>query len=436
MDGERDVAWATAQGLLAGPYVEFVARAGQALELADAFWHLVRVVEMAGAEHDALSPAEIADATSAGRRLDLQARTRLQEEAIEWEKTALAAMEPLPFNAAAAEAATLAEVNADLYGFLGRLIDLQSYARQVAPPLLGYVDRSLDEIQYWRALHDARQRRRRTPLLLRALFVGAVGTVEPLATRMVHLLLYRQSPAKYTSLSDPKLDRDARKLCYGPPENWRVALVDELGVAKLADAVDWDRLARLWEDRNVLAHRGGVVDARHSRVSGLDVGTVLDPDADEVRAAIDEIGAARFAIVVTVWAHLDPGPGPLATASGLDAWEYLRTGRWRLAEGLGRVAEVLAPDAEARATARVNRWLALERGTGPEAIKEPVSVWDVTNLGQEFALARLVLLREDDSAFQLIPALLADGTIDVEALATWPLFDRYREDGRLGDLLS
>ena len=75
---------------------------------------------------------------------------------------------------------------------------------------------SSDELFYLRAYTRAKLKSERTPMLLRALFVTAIGTVEPLVTRMVLLLLYYANPGQYGSLSAAELEDDARSLCYGP----------------------------------------------------------------------------------------------------------------------------------------------------------------------------------------------------------------------------
>ena len=123
-------------------------------------------------------------------------------------------------------------------------------------------------------------------MLLRALFVTAVGTVEPLVTRLVLLLFYYASPQSYRSLADPALEREARRLCFGSAKKWRKALVDKLSIAIAATAVDWDRLAVLWEDRNVIAHRGSITDAQHSARTGKPEGSIINPGADAVQSAI------------------------------------------------------------------------------------------------------------------------------------------------------
>ena len=296
---------------------------------------------------------------------------------------------------------------------------------------------SPDEGSYFAAYAQAKDQLSRTPLLLRAVFAAAVGTVEPLVTRLVQLVLYEAAPGSYASLADPELDKKARGMCYGSPAKWREALVDTLGITTLADAVDWEGLGLLWEARNVIAHRGGLVDARYHRQSEAEIGSVIASEPSRVRAAIDQIGAARFAIVAGVWDHLTPGMGAeIAEAVCIPLWNSLRAGRWRQAHGLARVEEAFAADDVAIATAKVNGWLALDQGHGPSAIRTEVQAWDVAALPAAFQVARHLLLRQDGDALPVLGQLVSDGSLNVGQLASWPIFDRIRETGRLDDLLS
>jgi hypothetical protein len=417
--------------------VEMAVRVGESLELTDAWWDLVPIVVAAGDQHDRMSPADVADATAAGRRLTEEARSRIREAARQWEEKAYAAFDRHALDESAVASLSLAEVMADPYAVLTKLVDIQSVATEVMPALMDAAPvTSIDEAFYYFSYLRAVRRSRRTPLLLRALFVAAVGTIEPLVTRMVQRLLHHAQPQVYPSLADPALAEKARKLCFGSPQDWRTALVDDLGISKLADAIDWHRLDQLWQDRNAIVHRGGVVDARHSAKSGVEIGTILDLRPDDVRAAIDEIGAARYGIVTAVWDHLAPGVGArLAEETWPTLWDSLRAGRWRQAEGLGRVQEAFANDPEGVATAKVHRWLAREQGMGAQAIRDEVQAWDVSGLPARFEMARLILLSQDEQALRLLAGFVADGSVTPADLAAWPLIDRLREDGRLAHLV-
>ena len=66
-------------------------------------------------------------------------------------------------------------------------------------------------------------------------------------------------------------------MCFGPPGKWRESLVGGLGIAALGGTVDWERLAVLWEDRNVIIHPGSVSDSRHSDRTGSPASTPDQP---------------------------------------------------------------------------------------------------------------------------------------------------------------
>lgn len=269
-------------------------------------------------------------------------------------------------------------------------------------------------------------------MLLRALFAAAVASAEPLVTRLVRLLLFHGRTSQYSSLADPALDRAARELCFGPPGKWRDTFTS-LGVESAA-LVDWDSLGRLWEDRNVIAHRGGLVDTRHNASTGSQPGTVLTPDAAEIQAAIDQVGGARYTLVTTTWAHLEPAmAGEIAQGTVGFIFDSLNTGRWRQAQALAEVQMKFADGPHAAADAAVNRWLAIDIGHGPDAIRAEVTAWDVSELPGAYRMARHLLLREDSEGITLTRSLIGDGTLGPGDLES-PLFTRLHQNGQLADL--
>ena len=409
-----------------GTNLEMAVWLGHAFDVTDGLRDLVPLVVAVGADHDSMTPAQVADATPAGARLGPDARKRVQAEAQRWEALATTTLGAEVLDEDVVSSLTLSEVSADPVGALAAIIDFPAVAAQLLPPFLNAGLTSLDEVLYFTAYLRAVRRPQRTPLLLRALFVVGLGTLEPTITRMVQLLLHRAEPQTYASRSDAGLSEDARKLTFGSPNVWRDALV-RLGVTVVAAAVDWGRLGELWQDRNAIAHRGGVVDARHSVKSGAEVGSLVALSADDVAAALDLVGVARYAIIASVWNHLDPRIGHRVAA---ETWprtvESLRAGRWRQAEGLARFEEALGADPEAVATAQVNRWLAQRQGLGPGAIREQVESWAPADLPQRFHMARSVLLGRVEEARRMLNELLADGSVTPGDLEDWPLFDLLR----------
>jgi hypothetical protein len=422
---------------------EMAIRLHQSLEVTDGLWELVPVVVSASDAHRQRSPAEVADSLPIARRLAPERRAVLRSLGDTLNAITDSAVEHQPVDEAAAGNLRAAEVMADPFGTVSRLMDLPGYLAAVLSAL-GSSDfltqlagMSPDDGSYFATYVQADLQVPRTPLLLRALFAAAVGTVEPLVTRLVQLVLYDATPASYASLADPELDKKAREMCYGSPARWRQALVESLGITALGQAVDWDGLGLLWEARNVIAHRGGLADARYRNKTDAEIGSTIASEPFSVRAAIDEIGAARYAIVAGVWDHLTPGiGGEISESVCIPLWNSLGAGRWRQAEGLARVEQVFASTDQAAATARVNHWLAQEQGHGPDAIRTEVEAWDVKALPPAFTMARHLLLHQDGEALTILRQLVADGTIAAADLTSWPLLERVRTAGLLSELLG
>jgi hypothetical protein len=421
--------------------MEMFIRLCECLEPTDGLWELAPVLAAAEDARDHRAPAEAADQSAAGRRLDGDQRQWVRAFADQYMGTLDAAWrERVPAEASVA-GLDEAEVRADPFTAVASLVDFRDLYAAILPgpeviaSLDSAVDASVDVMAYLRRYMRGAADAARTPLLMRAAFLVTAGLLEPLVTRLVQLLLIEDTSRGYTSLADAALEEKARKLCYGSPADWHTALAQEFGVPHLDDLVDWTRLDRLWADRNALIHRGGVTDARHSSKTGSAAGTVIELDADGVRSVIDEIAAARFGLIAGVWDKLMPGSGAMAEGTaGMLALESLRSGRWRQANGLARVQEVFAHDSVPAAAAKVNRWLAQDMGLGPAAIRREVEGWDVTGLPGQFRLARCILLRQDDQALALLRTLLQDGTMTSADVLDWPLFDRLRAEGKLAGL--
>ena len=411
---------------------ELGVRLNQSLEVTDGLWELVPLVVASGEAIDDRPAAELADMSPAARGLDDETRARVRglgdaqlavmdmafrEQAID--ETALASITP-------------AQMTADPFGLAGAFLDVTAYAQQALPAVPALLGLPPQQMLYLRAYLRHAVPSPRTPLLLRALFAAAVGSAEPLVTRLVRLLLFHGNAGRYSSLADPALDKAARELCFGPPSKWRDTFAS-LGVDGAA-LVDWDSLGRLWEDRNVIAHRGGVVDVRHSANTGSQPGTVLAPDAGEIQAAIDQVGGARYALVAATWAHLEPGTaGEIARGTAGFIFDSLNTGRWRQALALAEVQVRFANSPEGAGDAAVNRWLAIDMGHGPEPIREEVTTWDISGLPTAHRMARHLLLREDSEGIALLRRLIADGTLTPGDLEC-PLFTRLHQSGQLADL--
>ncbi len=263
-----------------------------------------------------------------------------------------------------------------------------------------------------------------------------MSLVEPVVSRVVQLLLYRDGRDRFDSLGDPRPDREVRDRCLGNPARWRQALED-LGVGMPDDVVDWDRLGELWEDRNVFAHRGGVADERPSRRRGRPAGSVLPLKLAAVQAATDDIGAIRFGLVAVTWVHFTLESAEVVThAAAAPAIEALRgraSGRCCPPHQHSK-ASAHEPDDKVRA--QVQLWLAIKACSGSDAIRQEVTTWNAEGLGPEYELARQVLMHHYSIVLDRLPGLIEAGAVTSDQLKEWPLFDRMRSEGLLDSLLA
>jgi hypothetical protein len=200
---------------------ELAVRLGQSLEVTDGLWELVPIVVAAGQAHDQRSSAEVADNSPAGLALGDEQRTRLGKLADGFRQATEAAAEAP--DESALDSITLTQIMTDPFGTASVLFDMPAYGARVVsdPRFTELVTRlpsaSASEISYLVSYLQATERAPRTPVLLRALFATAVGSVEPLVSRYVALLLFDAEAGVYGSLADPALEKKARRLCGGGP---------------------------------------------------------------------------------------------------------------------------------------------------------------------------------------------------------------------------
>lgn len=417
---------------------ELQALAAAALDLAEAFRDLVPMVVAAGALFDARVPREVADSSAAGRRLPLEARDRLAALADEAPGVLDALLPELSSRIDAAEPIDKATAIVDPFSILRDVGGLQVLATGSAAVFAGHSVGSIDEIAYLRTYLDALVPTARSEMLLRAMFLAVMGSIEPMLLRIVRRLLLHQRPQEFASLGDPDLAKVADRLCREGPAQWRKRLVTKFGLTALNESIDWDVLQRLWEDRNAWMHRGGLVNDRHQAVSQLEVGTVLAATENRLLEAVDHVALARVALASAATEQLSSAQA-LQVLEGWRAFAFAdayRADRWRLAEGLARIRHAHALTSEARAQSQVEIWMVRSAQGDGGRVREEVEAWQADALAPVYVLAKLILLDQGDDALQMIPGLLAAGALTGEDLETWTLFDRLRAAGSLQHLLE
>jgi hypothetical protein len=376
--------------------------------------------------------SKIADRTRAARALDDETRAALRQEVDDYLAVVQARVETMDFDESAIEGLDEESALADPFAVLAKAVDFGPMFHvnlEVARLMLA---RSHDEQLYWWEYARVCQRDSHRHSLLRSQFLVAMNTIQPAVAALLLLVRRTEEDASKSPAPRPTLDHYVTQLLQRGPDGWRREIVKRLGMPQLNEAIDWESLANAWDRRDLFTHRGQLVDAgylaRHPEEGPI--GSLVELTVDDVYSAFDLAGAVRVAFVFATAERVWPGSARfLAGSHGEFATEDLDKGRWRLAEGTARAAIAFTANEEDRRLARVNLWLALEGRLGHEAIRSEVEAWNTNGLPLRYELARLVLLRDDQSALVLIEDLLTAGEIDKADLATWPLFARLRQEG-------
>lgn len=408
-DDAIDTAALVAEYFGDGVRLELSSTLGRSLRLSNSLREVHRLALDADRDGAVGSAGDVADATESGRKLAEADRLRLREVYHTTSRVLSAGIAARSADESAEVPWASADVMGNLFPALALLADIQAGGGAGVSAIGASPWRSGDEGLYLAAYADAVDRAARTGLLLQALVVTALDSLKPLVSRMVELLVHSGVSNSHVPSAAANADKTAGP-GFSAPGEWREVLVGAFDIPALQIAVDWDLLEDIWDGQGSGSGEAGTI--------------------------FEVVGATTYAITVAVWDRIVPGTGAkLFDATYGLILESLRAGRWRQAEGLARVQEAFAADGELLASARINRWLALDRGLGVEAVREEVESWDTTSLHTTFQLARLILLRQDGEALELLHDLIDRGVIKTDHVADWPLFDRLREAGRLDGLM-
>ncbi|GAB3008531.1 hypothetical protein LWP59_02695 [Amycolatopsis acidiphila] len=405
--------------------VELFLQLGAIRDFATGCRELVNVAEDIDRRTADSSPIDVAAqvATQAGVTRDVQHRVHEVFAEAEQQASALV-VSVLGESDVAAE-----EWTADPFALIARTLYPQSIVAQVTNRLQAEFENQPGLAMYLPAYAAANFRRPRKPLLLRALLAVICGQVEVCIVRILRRnLLTNRS---YPGINDEQLESDVRKLMMGSGlEGWRKQINDRLGIDIKTGNTEWPAVVELFERRHVLVHREGLVDHRYLRrvPDAPPLGTPLEPTSDYLRQAVDLCEVLTIGLVFQLLARLHPElTDGFSVVASTWAEEAVTEGRQLGAEGYHRLLGALTTNSLEVERSRVEQWLDRQQRLGTDAIHDEVAAWDTESLPQEYKLARLILLGEDDAGLRLLAQLRRDGDISDSDVGSWRLFRRWRD---------
>ena len=389
---------------------------------------------------DSRSPQEIADAGPSSVSLSEDRRTAIRalaDQVVALQDRHLAGLE-LSSHLQVPEPAVLL---ADPFVWMAKLAAevglYEGLARDLAPALSPALSLSTVEQIYLTDYMLALARTSHRDLVLRLLAIAATAQIQPYVGRLLSVALRAKAELEGDA-AEASVSKEVRQLLMQGPREWREKVVHRVQLRQLDLAVDWHELADAWDLRNLLLHRGGIVDEAYleDHPNSASVGTHIPLGTLDVDHLFDLAATVRFAFAVAATEQVQPGSGvQMAGEHYLWYWREFQSGRWGAAAGIARVAMAFADSPTDAAGARCNLWIAQERGEGPESIRAEVANWDILDLPRKFQLAKTILLHDDAVALKLIAQLHANSEVSDEEVRTAPLFARLREAGDLADYL-
>jgi hypothetical protein len=155
-------------------------------------------------------------------------------------------------------------------------------------------------------------------------------------------------------------------------------------------------------------------------------------DSAYLYESIDLLAGFLTGLAFQVWLKLRPElEVTLAGIISNSIHDLARDGCYRYSEQLSRLVEAHHQTLETVALAKVNRLLATQARLGPEAVAEEALNWDTAALADVYALARLILLRDDTNAKELFRRVRLASEVTNAEVRSWLIFRRWRDDGTL-----
>jgi hypothetical protein len=338
-------------------------------------------------------------------------------------------------------------------------IDIDNVPEEIKKEVFTQLDKAFKEFEdavpegtgsaVIKGLVTTRRPRTRTDLLLSSLLIAAVSDFEVLFSAIA-TFYYGMRPESlraldskvswreietYASLDDLRthfIEERVDSLMRDGYDGWVKWLEAQLKIKAEDTALNPHGMYEAFQRRHILVHNGGRVSPQYlAKVNWLneppEIGAELKVSREYLNSAIDELIAVGASLTHLLMRSLSPKSRREYVDSDavMLTFELLKQRRWKLVDKIASIALPAMSQEYSRTSTKVNRWIALKRLAGSEAIAKEVAEWDVSALQPIFELSRLILL-DHPSAVELARAMIGSGDLSQEQVETWPLFEDIR----------
>lgn len=306
-------------------------------------------------------------------------------------------------------------------------------------------------------------------LLNKSILMSLVSYFEVLVAELAHAF-YRIAPDaistddKVLSVNELKrfssIDEALRsivsdridKLLRESVNDWQEFFQSRMKIDMKLLAPDWVQFNEYFQRRHIVVHAGGRATERYlfnvdweelePYMTKPSLGGELHIDDTYIENALNAFEVSGLLLCQEVWKKLVPGDSARyhkqITKIGLleEVYNRLLSRHWYVAERLASWGE---KDNEASEddmlVCKFNRWLCVKRQGHWSEVEEEVKAFDLSAKNRKYQLVKASLMDDVGKFFELLPATLSAGDINIEALKEWPILDEMRTDPRFAEFI-
>jgi hypothetical protein len=241
----------------------------------------------------------------------------------------------------------------------------------------------------------------------------------------------------FSSIEDARrhlIEMRVDEIMRGSLEDWIKFLNTKMGLSMGYLSPHQDELIEIFQRRNLVVHNNGIVHSgylakvAHDLRKGIVTGHKLEVAPGYLMQAIDIVELIFILTAAELWKKLDPVDAGRGGTLIEEAFSSLVGERWKVAEGISYflMRDKGLPERD-QLVGQLNYWQSLKWQDQFDKVKLEVEKADFSAKDELFKLARLALLSDKESFFELLPSVIDCRKLSCLQFRDWPIFREMRK---------
>lgn len=196
-------------------------------------------------------------------------------------------------------------------------------------------------------------------------------------------------------------------------------------------ADELEKLKEIYARRNILVHNSGRVNESYIKIipdSPFALGKHLTADDAYLNSAFDTIKIIVFTIIIESAKMIQDDKAAYIDDIFNCAYDELVGKQYKICYNVFDLL-VKCPyvNSQIRTMSQINYWIAAKKLDRIKSISTDIKNFDVSALDRIYALAKVILLDENDIAAEILEDLYQKSELPAYVLEQWPLFEDFRK---------